>query len=88
MVSGGTNCLIYVGVACAAWQLQRRAVTLEKAPFVMPGGTWLIPAISVAAMLMVLSTLKRNEWISILLALGLLVAIHWVRMGLARLRSE
>ena len=54
----------------------------------MLGGNWLILAISVAAMLMVLSTLKRNEWISILLALGLLVAIHWVRMGLARLRSE
>ena len=82
LVSGGANCLIYIGVACAAWQLQRHAVTLEKAAFVMPGGTWLIPAISVAAMLMVLSTLKRNEWLSILLALSMLVALYWVRMGL------
>ncbi len=88
LVSGGANCLIYVGVACAAWQLQRRAVTLEKAPFTMPGGSWLIPAISVAAMLMVLSTLKRNEWLSILLALGVLVAVYWIRMGLVARRNS
>jgi basic amino acid/polyamine antiporter, APA family len=78
LVSGGANCLIYLGVALAAWQLQRRAIQLEKPPFLLVGG-WLIPALSVAAMLMVLYTLKRNEWLAILAALVVLIGVYGAR---------
>jgi basic amino acid/polyamine antiporter, APA family len=78
LVSAGANCLIYLGVACAAWQLQRRDVRLQAAPFLMPAGIWLVPGLSVLAMLLVLSTLGLKEWGSILIALAALVLLYQV----------
>lgn len=76
LVSAGANCLIYIGVALAAWRLQTRDVRLEHAPFQLPLGSWLAPGLSVLTMLAVLSTLGSGEWKAILIALLILTVIY------------
>ncbi|HRG15442.1 MAG TPA: APC family permease [Pseudomonadota bacterium] len=75
IVSAGANCIVYVGVSAAAWQLQRSGRAERGTPFRLPGGA-LIPALAVLAMIAILATLRRAEWAAIGVSLGLLVAIH------------
>ncbi len=81
LVSGGANCLIYLGVSVATWIAQKRDLRSGGAPFVLPGGA-LIPAISGTAMIAIVATLTRAEWTAIGVALLVLVLIyaglrHW-----------
>ena len=81
LVSGGANCLIYLGVSLATWFAQKRDLRSGGTPFVLPGGP-LIPAISTLAMVAIVGTLTRAEWTAIGVALLLLVLIyaslrHW-----------
>lgn len=76
LVSAGANCLIYIGVALAAWRLQTRDVRLEQAPFQLPFAAWLAPALSVLTMIAVLCTLGANEWRAILIALSILTVSY------------
>ena len=69
LVSAGANCLIYIGVAFAAWRLQTRDVRLEQAPFQLPFAAWLAPGLAVLTMIAVLCTLGKDEWSAILTAL-------------------
>ena len=77
LVSGGANCVVYVLVAAAAWQLQRRDVRGAGTPFRAPGGA-LVPMLSIALMAAILATLTRAEWGAIGVALVALVAIYLV----------
>ncbi|HET9031596.1 MAG TPA: APC family permease [Dokdonella sp.] len=81
LISGGANCLIYLGVSLATWFVQKRDLRAGGKPFVLPGGP-LIPAISALAMIAIIATLSRAEWTAILIALLVLVVIyaglrHW-----------
>ena len=79
-VSGGATCLVYLGVCAAAWWLQRRGVRGEGEPFRLHGGP-MIPLIGCAGLLLVLSTLQRNEWQAIgwstLIVLAIYAVLRW-----------
>jgi len=77
LISGGANCLIYLGVSAAAWYAQRRGLRAHGAPFELPGGAF-IPVIACAAMIAILATLTRAEWTAIALALIVLVGVYAV----------
>ncbi|MBL0162414.1 MAG: APC family permease [Xanthomonadales bacterium] len=77
LVSGGANCLIYLGVSVATWIAQKRDLRSGGAPFVLPGGA-LIPAISSVAMIAIVVTLTRAEWTAIGVALLVLVVVYAV----------
>ncbi|MEO7013076.1 MAG: APC family permease [Dokdonella sp.] len=81
IISGGANCLIYLGVSVATGVAQKRDLRSGGKPFVLPGGV-LIPAISAVAMIIILGTLSGAEWTAIGIALLALVIIyaglrHW-----------
>ena len=82
LLSGGAVCLVYLAVCAAAWQLQRRDVHSEGAPFNLRGGA-LIPLIGGAGLVIVLSTLQRAEWAAIGYALLALIVVYaivrWMR---------
>jgi basic amino acid/polyamine antiporter, APA family len=77
LVSGGANCLIYLGVSLATWVAQKRDLRSGGPPFVLPCGP-LIPAISTLAMIAIVGTLSRAEWTAIGIALLILVLIYAV----------
>lgn len=78
LISGGAICLVYGLVGLSAW----RAQTLDlrergDRPFVLPGGP-AIPVVAIAAMIAILTTLTRIEWLAIGIALAVLVATYAV----------
>ena len=75
LLSGGAVCLAYVACCAAAWRLQQKNQRGEGAPFQLPGGP-LIPLIGCAGLVLVLSTLQKNEWLAIGYALLALMAIY------------
>jgi APA family basic amino acid/polyamine antiporter len=75
LISGGANCLIYLGVSISAWQAQRRDLRERGEPFLLPGGA-LIPVLASAAMIAILATLTRAEWSAIAIALAGLIALY------------
>lgn len=75
LISGGTICLLYLGVCLATWFAQKRDLRSYGKPMVLPGGV-LIPAIGSLAMVAILATLSRAEWISIIVALVALVLLY------------
>lgn len=78
LISGGAICLVYGLVGLSAWRAQSRDVRERgDAPFVLPGGP-LVPALAVAAMLAILTTLTRVEWLAIGIALAVLVVVYAV----------
>jgi amino acid transporter len=83
LISGGAICLVYVGVALAAWQLQRRGHADRGAPLALPGGP-AIPLLSAAAMLAILTTLKSEEWQAIGWSLAAIVGLYAVLVFLRR----
>ncbi len=83
LISGGANCLIYLAVSLAAWRAQQRDLRSTGRPFVLPGGA-LVPVVAALAMLAIVATLSRAEWIAIGLALIALIALYAV---LHRLRA-
>jgi len=71
--------LVYVGVALAAWVLQRRGVRLEGEPFRLPGGP-LLPLAAVAAIGAVINAaVSRTEWLAVGAALALASAAYALR---------
>ncbi len=83
LVSGGANCLIYLGVSLATGVAQKRDLRSGGKPFVLPGGA-LIPAISTLAMIAIVATLSRAEWTAIGIALAILVIIYAALLRLRR----
>jgi APA family basic amino acid/polyamine antiporter len=76
LISGGAICLVYALVSLAAWRAQSRDLRERgDRPFDLPGGA-LVPAISVAAMAAIVTTLTALEWAAIGIALGLLVIVY------------
>ncbi len=83
LVSGGAFCLVYIGVCAAAWRLQRDDRVDTSVPFRLRGGP-LIPAVGITALVGVLATLRRAEWIAIGSALVALMILY----GLTRRKRE
>jgi amino acid transporter len=77
IISGGANCMVYVGVCAAAWWLQHRGIAEHGTPFTMPGGP-VVPFVSLVLMAFVLSTLTKEEWAAIGIALAVLVVMYFV----------
>ena len=76
LISGGAICLMYAFVSVAAWRAQHVGLRdADAKPFALPGGP-LIPAISLLAMLAIVTTLKPDEWAAIGIALGALVLVY------------
>jgi APA family basic amino acid/polyamine antiporter len=76
LISGGAICLVYGLVSLAAWRAQ--SLDLRERgdqPFVLPGGA-LIPVLAIAAMVAIVTTLTRVEWLAIGIALAALVIIY------------
>jgi APA family basic amino acid/polyamine antiporter len=83
LMSGGAFCLVYFGCCAAAWQLQRRGTREHGTPFVLPAGPF-IPLIACAALILVVTTIERSEWLAIgyaLLAVSILYTIARLRPG-------
>jgi APA family basic amino acid/polyamine antiporter len=84
LISGGAICLMYAFVSVAAWRAQHVGLRdAEATPFALPGGP-LIPAISLLAMLAIVTTLKPDEWAAIGIALGALVLVYLGLRGVAK----
>jgi len=75
LISGGAICLVYGLVSIAAWRAQRRDLRERGTPFVLPGGP-LVPALAVAAMVLIVATLTAKEWLAIGVALAVLTALY------------
>jgi APA family basic amino acid/polyamine antiporter len=75
LISGGAICLVYGLVASSAWRAQRRDLRQHGTPFVLPGG-FAIPALALAAMVLIVSTLTAKEWSAIAIALAVLVVVY------------
>ena len=75
IVSAGANCLVYIGVSAAAWQLQRSGRADFGNAFHLRGGA-LIPITAVLAMIAILTTLKSDQWSAIAIALVVLTVVH------------
>jgi APA family basic amino acid/polyamine antiporter len=76
LISGGAICLVYALVSLAAWRAQSQDFRERgDRPFQLPCGA-LVPAVSVAAMAAIVTTLTVLEWAAIGIALGLLVVIY------------
>ncbi|GAB3387835.1 APC family permease [Lysobacter fragariae] len=88
LISGGAICLVYGLVSIAAWRAQSRDIRERgDAPFVLPGGP-LIPLVSLAAMLAIVTTLNANERLAIIVALAALVGVYGVLELRRRQRSR
>jgi amino acid transporter len=73
-----SSLLVYVGVALAAWALQKRDVRLQRDPFRLPGGP-LIPLVTLAAVAAVIAAaVSGTEW----MAVGAALVIASVAYGL------
>jgi APA family basic amino acid/polyamine antiporter len=78
LISGGAICLVYGLVGLAAWRAQSLDIRERGGrPFDLPGGP-LVPAVSVAAMAAIVTTLTALEWAAIGIALALLVVTYAV----------
>jgi peptidoglycan/LPS O-acetylase OafA/YrhL len=71
----GAFCFVYIGCCAAAWQLQRRGYSQTAAPWMLPG-RGLIPLLGIAGFAVILSTLKRNEWLAIAAAALAIMALY------------
>jgi APA family basic amino acid/polyamine antiporter len=76
LISGGAICLMYAFVSIAAWRAQRIDLRDgDGTPFRLPGGA-VVPLVSFAAMVAIVTTLKPDEWLAIGIALAALVAMY------------
>lgn len=79
--------LVYVGVALAAWALQKRDVRLEGEPFRLPGGP-LIPLTTFGAIAAVIAAaVSRTEWMAVGSALALASVAYAARVARKARRS-
>ncbi len=63
LISNVAALLAYFGCAAGAWELRRRGVQEEgTVPFAMPGGA-VIPVLSCAAIIFLLTSIKPEEWL-------------------------
>ena len=75
LVSGGAVCIVYIAACATAWRLQREDRSETATPFRLRGGA-LIPIVGIAALIGVLTTLRRSEWAAIGSALFVLMMLY------------
>jgi basic amino acid/polyamine antiporter, APA family len=79
IIANGSILIVYGACAVAVFQLRRRDVRLETPPFVAPLGP-VVPALALAAILWLMTSLTRAEWA----AMGITIALAIVVFALSR----
>jgi amino acid transporter len=75
IIANGAILLVYAGCALAVFQLRRKDVRLETKPFVAPFGP-VIPALAFLAILWLMTSLTRGEWLAVLIAAAAALIIY------------
>ena len=74
IIGNSTILLVYAACALAVFRLRRRDVRLEHEPFVAPFGP-MVPALAVVAILWLMTSLKREEWVAVLIPIVVAVLV-------------
>lgn len=87
IIANGAILIVYGACALAVFQLRRKNVRLDSQPFVAPMGG-VIPALALVAILWLMTSLTRSEWvaigIAIIAALIIFAASRGKRAALAK----
>jgi amino acid transporter len=75
VVSNSTILLVYAACALSVFQLRRKNVRLATEPFVSPFG-FTIPALACIAILWLMTSLNRAEWLAVLLPIVVAVLVY------------
>ncbi|MFI5130210.1 MAG: hypothetical protein ACHQFX_09480, partial [Chitinophagales bacterium] len=76
ILASGALLLIYLAVVAALIKLRMKKTEEKDKSFKIPGGL-IIPGIAIAAIIYVLSNLKREEIISIIVFVGVICIIYF-----------
>jgi amino acid transporter len=68
ILANGAILLVYAACALAIFKLRQRNVRLEQEPFVAPLGP-VIPLLAFVAIVWLMTSLKSNEWLAVLVAI-------------------
>jgi amino acid transporter len=80
IIANGAILLVYAACALAIFQLRRQNVRLDKEPFVAPLGP-VIPALAFVAIIWLMTSLTKAEWLAVLVAIGAALLIYLVSRG-------
>jgi hypothetical protein len=75
--------LLYIICCAAAWELMRRDVRTEAAPFTFPGAS-VVPIDSIVAIIWILSHAKWDEWRPNVWVFGVGSALYLTQILLGR----
>jgi amino acid transporter len=77
IVSNVSVLLLYALCCAAAWRLSRRDVRTEGTPFRMPLGN-VLPWLGVAIIVWLLTSVRLDEWLTLLAALAVASILYWL----------
>jgi len=80
IIANGAILLVYAGCALAVFRLRARDVRLESKPFVAPLGP-VIPALAFLAILWLMTSLTKGEWLAVLIAAAAALIIYVATSG-------
>jgi amino acid transporter len=80
IIANGAILLVYAGCALAVFRLRSKDVRLESKPFIAPLGP-VIPALAFLAILWLMTSLKREEWLAVLIAVTAALIIYAATRG-------
>jgi basic amino acid/polyamine antiporter, APA family len=80
IIANGSILIVYGACAVAVFQLRRRDVRLETPPFVAPFGP-VVPALALAAILWLMTSLTGAEWAAMGIAIILAVVVFALSRG-------
>jgi amino acid transporter len=77
IIANGAILLVYAACALAIFRLRSRDVRLETKPFVAPLGP-VIPALAFLAILWLMTSLTKGEWLAVLVAAAAALVVYFV----------
>jgi len=80
IIANGAILLVYAGCALAVFRLRSKDVRLDTKPFVAPLGP-VIPALAFLAILWLMTSLTRWEWLAVLIAAAAALVIYFLTRG-------
>jgi amino acid transporter len=80
IIANGAILLVYAACALAIFRLRRMNVRLETQPFVAPLGP-VIPALAFISIVWLMTSLKIDEWVAVLAAIGAALVVYAVTRG-------
>ena len=75
IIANGAILLVYAACALAIFQLRRKNVRLDTPPFVAPFGP-VIPALAFLAIVWLMTSLTRGEWLAVLIAVAVALLVY------------